>query len=49
MNKDGWYHKKLKTYSYKGKTVKAVNKTEAKDRLGLKGNIDETQIKKVKS
>lgn len=30
------YKRKMKLYSYKGKTVKALNKTEAGDKFGLK-------------
>lgn len=49
MSKDGWLHKKLKKYSFKGKIVMAVNKPHAAEKLGITLYPQINLIKKVKS
>ena len=46
--KNGWYSKKQKAYSYKGKTVKAINKPHAAELLGVTSYPEIAKIKKVK-
>ena len=48
MRSGGWNSRKQRKYSYKGKTVLAINKPEAAFKFNLYNYKDIAQVKKVK-